>query len=83
MQHYPFKKNKLQHTWLIICASLVILMIIIGGYTRLTNSGLSIVEWKPISGIIPPLNNLDWEAEFFKYKNSPEYQQHNFNMTLG
>lgn len=82
MYYSNFKQNKLINIWLIICTSLVVLMIILGGYTRLTNSGLSIVEWKPISGIIPPIHEADWEVEFLKYKNTPEYQQHNFNMSL-
>src|SRR4051794_9468461 len=69
-------------SWLISCCFMVILMIFIGGLTRLTDSGLSIVEWKPITGIIPPLSSLDWQEEFAKYQTSPEYQQHNIGMTL-
>lgn len=68
--------------WLFICSLLVFSIIIIGGYTRLTHSGLSIVEWKPISGIIPPLNELAWEKDFSQYKESPEYKKVNFGMTL-
>lgn len=68
--------------WLALSCALVIIIMLIGGFTRLTNSGLSIVEWKPISGVIPPLNELDWQTEFNKYQTSPEYQQHNSNINL-
>jgi heme a synthase len=68
--------------WLIICAALVYTMIIIGGYTRLTHSGLSIVEWKPISGIIPPLTENSWLEEFDQYKLSPEFKIINSSMDL-
>ncbi|XVN43605.1 MAG: COX15/CtaA family protein [Candidatus Rickettsia vulgarisii] len=61
---------------------MVIFMIFIGGLTRLTDSGLSIVEWKPVSGIIPPLNTQQWQDKFAKYQQFPEYQQKNINMTL-
>ena len=58
------------------------MMIIIGGYTRLSHSGLSIVEWAPISGAIPPLSEASWNLEFFKYQQSPEYQQINYGMSI-
>ncbi|OJW47555.1 MAG: hypothetical protein BGO67_04205 [Alphaproteobacteria bacterium 41-28] len=57
-------------------------MIVIGGLTRLTGSGLSIVEWKPITGIFPPLTSYGWLIEFSKYQQSPEFQKINFGMTL-
>ncbi|MBX3566278.1 MAG: COX15/CtaA family protein [Sphingomonas sp.] len=57
-------------------------MVVIGGITRLTESGLSITQWKPISGIIPPLNDAQWQAEFANYQKIPEYQQLNQGMTL-
>src|SRR6187549_2440770 len=69
-------------TWLFSVAGLVVLMVVIGGITRLTESGLSITEWKPISGIIPPLTDTAWQAEFDNYKRIPEYQQLNQGMTL-
>jgi heme a synthase len=69
-------------SWLIICAVLVYAMIIIGGYTRLTHSGLSIVEWKPISGIIPPLTENLWLEEFEQYKLSPEFKIINSTMDI-
>src|SRR3990167_9143454 len=57
-------------------------MVIIGGITRLTGSGLSIVEWKPLIGILPPFTASDWALEFSKYQLSPEFQKINFGMTL-
>ncbi len=68
--------------WLVVCGILVFCMIIVGGATRLTHSGLSIVEWEPIVGTIPPLNDTDWNQVFDEYKGSPEYQLINFGMSL-
>ncbi|GES96697.1 cytochrome c oxidase assembly protein cox15 [Rhizophagus clarus] len=68
--------------WLLGNAGLVFGIVVLGGLTRLTESGLSIVEWKPITGVIPPLNNARWEEEFEKYKQFPEYKVLNYNMTL-
>lgn len=68
--------------WLFICASMVFATLIVGGVTRLTHSGLSIVEWQPIVGTIPPLNQVEWEATFDKYKLTPEYKQVNHQMSL-
>ncbi len=68
--------------WLFIVALLVFAIVIVGGITRLTESGLSITEWKPVAGILPPLNNADWLAEFEKYRKIPEYQLINSGMSL-
>ncbi len=68
--------------WLYAVAALIVLMVVVGGITRLTESGLSITEWKPISGVIPPLTDAQWQAEFDNYKRIPEYQQLNQGMTL-
>jgi cytochrome c oxidase assembly protein subunit 15 len=68
--------------WLLAVAALVFAMVVIGGITRLTESGLSITQWKPITGIIPPLNEAQWQAEFANYQKIPEYQQINQGMTL-
>jgi cytochrome c oxidase assembly protein subunit 15 len=57
-------------------------MIIIGGLTRLTHSGLSITEWKPITGILPPISDGDWQNEFSKYQQTPEFKEINFNLNL-
>ena len=56
-------------------AALVFAMVVVGGITRLTESGLSITEWKPVSGIIPPLTQADWSRAFDLYKQTPQYQQ--------
>lgn len=61
--------------WLYVLAGLVLLMVLVGGATRLTESGLSMTSWKPISGIIPPLSDADWQAEFEAYQKIPQYQQ--------
>ena len=68
--------------WLISGCSLIAFMVIIGGITRLTHSGLSMVTWKPVTGVIPPLNEQQWLAEFSKYKTSPEYLKKNYHFTL-
>lgn len=75
-------KNKIVTAWLGVVCLLIIVMVSLGGYTRLTNSGLSITEWQPISGIIPPSSEQDWQTEFGKYQNSPEFQQINHAMTI-
>jgi len=69
-------------SWLLFCAVIVYLMIVVGGITRLTQSGLSMVEWDPIMGIIPPLGETQWLAVFDKYKQSPEYIKVNAGMSL-
>jgi heme a synthase len=68
--------------WLWCVAGLVFAMVLVGGATRLTESGLSIVEWKPVTGAIPPLGEADWQAEFAKYKTIPQYEQLNRGMSL-
>ncbi|MFN3943806.1 MAG: COX15/CtaA family protein [Allosphingosinicella sp.] len=68
--------------WLFAVAALVVLMVVVGGITRLTESGLSMVRWEPISGIVPPLNEAQWQAEFDHYRQSPQYQQVNRGMSL-
>jgi len=68
--------------WLIGLFLLVVVMIAVGGLTRLTDSGLSITEWRPVTGIVPPLNAADWQVEFGKYQASPEYLLQNKGMTL-
>lgn len=68
--------------WLMSVAFLVFLMVVVGGITRLTESGLSITEWKPVSGALPPLSEADWQAEFLKYQQIPEYKELNQGMSL-
>jgi len=69
--------------WMKILFILVFLMVLVGGLTRLTDSGLSITEWNVIKGAIPPLSDIAWALEFDKYKNIPEYQLQNKGMSLG
>jgi cytochrome c oxidase assembly protein subunit 15 len=69
--------------WLWIVAALVFLMVIVGGAVRLTESGLSITEWKPITGIVPPLSHAAWLAEFEKYKQIPQYRELFPDMDIG
>ena len=68
--------------WLLVVAALVVATLIVGGATRLTESGLSIVEWKPVTGILPPLTEQHWAAEFEKYKQIPQYREVNRGMSL-
>jgi heme a synthase len=68
--------------WLRIVAALVFAMVVVGGITRLTESGLSITEWKPISGAVPPLTHAQWLEAFAKYQQTPEYQEINRGMSL-
>ena len=68
--------------WLRAVALLVIMVVAVGGITRLTESGLSITEWKPVSGVLPPLTEAGWQAEFEKYKQIPEYREINAGMSL-
>jgi len=76
------RKNLVVTIWLSSMCIAILAMIFIGGLTRLTDSGLSITEWNPISGIIPPLDYDNWNIEFEKYKQSPEYIKHNIGMSL-
>lgn len=69
-------------SWLLFCAAVVYLMIVVGGITRLTQSGLSMVEWAPIMGVIPPIGEAAWLEVFAKYKGSPEYIKINAGMSL-
>lgn len=68
--------------WLLGVAALVFLIVVVGGITRLTESGLSMVRWEPVSGIVPPLNAADWAAEFAAYRASPQYAKINSGMSL-
>jgi cytochrome c oxidase assembly protein subunit 15 len=68
--------------WLLVCCAMIFGIVVIGGITRLTESGLSITEWKPIEGVLPPLSAADWQSEFERYQLIPEYQEINRGMTL-
>src|SRR3954447_3139908 len=68
--------------WLIAIAALIAIMVLVGGATRLTESGLSIVEWKPVAGVLPPLNQEQWTEAFQAYQKIPQYRELNAGMTL-
>lgn len=68
--------------WLLLCAALVFAMVVVGGVTRLTHSGLSMVEWEPIVGAVPPLSQADWQELFEKYRQTPEFKQVNHAMDV-
>jgi len=76
------KENKAVILWLLSGCLLILLMVIIGGVTRLTHSGLSMVNWNLFMGVIPPLNEFQWQETFELYKQSPEFKKINFNYTL-
>jgi len=69
--------------WLLVCCFMIFVMVLLGGITRLTQSGVSITEWQPVIGIVPPLSHADWAAEFAKYRQIPQYKLVNTGMTLG
>jgi hypothetical protein len=68
--------------WLLVCCALVFAIVVVGGVTRLTHSGLSITEWQPIVGTLPPLSATQWDEAFVKYQATPEYRQINKGMSL-
>lgn len=76
------KRPRAMAMWLFLVAALIVAMVVVGGITRLTESGLSITEWKPVTGTIPPLNDAQWQEEFARYQRIPEYQLLNRGMTL-
>lgn len=79
--HADFRRGAVR-LWLIGVAALVFALVLVGGATRLTESGLSIVEWKPVTGALPPMSDAQWQVEFDKYKAIPQYQQINRGMSL-
>lgn len=68
--------------WLLVCCAMVFTMVVLGGVTRLTHSGLSMVEWKPATGFLPPMSETAWQDAFDKYRQYPEYRKINMGMTL-
>lgn len=76
------RDRALVRAWLGLVILMLVAMIVVGGATRLTESGLSITEWKPIHGVIPPMSLAEWQEEFAKYQQIPQYQQMNAGMTL-
>jgi len=69
--------------WLLVVSGMVAAMVLVGGLTRLTDSGLSMVEWRPLMGTLPPLSEAGWQDVFSKYQAYPEYRKLNVGMTLG
>ncbi|MFZ5834498.1 MAG: COX15/CtaA family protein [Pseudomonadota bacterium] len=78
----PARGRRLIAIWLFCLCGFISLVVLAGGITRLTDSGLSITQWKPVTGIIPPLNEQDWQSEFVKYQRIPEYRLINQGMSL-
>jgi len=76
------KKYHAVRVWLLVVAGLIAAMVLVGGATRLTESGLSIVEWKPVTGVVPPLTQVQWEKAFEAYQAIPQYRQLNAGMSL-
>ena len=76
------KENKSVILWLLTGCFMIMIMVVIGGITRLTGSGLSMVEWKPIMGFLPPMGDADWMAVFEKYQESPQFKLVNSSMNL-
>jgi cytochrome c oxidase assembly protein subunit 15 len=74
--------NRQLALWLMVCCAMIYAMVVLGGVTRLTGSGLSMVQWDPIFGVVPPLSEADWEATFSRYQASPEYRKINVGMDL-
>jgi len=75
-------RRKAISVWLFAVAAMLVAMIVLGGVTRLTQSGLSMVDWRPVTGWLPPFAKAEWEAVFARYRAFPEYQKNNFGMTL-
>ena len=74
--------DRLVALWLFACAAMILVMVVIGGVTRLTESGLSITQWRPLTGVVPPLSQADWEESFALYRQIPEYRLLNPGMSL-
>lgn len=68
--------------WLLFCCGVLLALVMLGGATRLTESGLSIVDWKPVTGVLPPMGDAAWQAEFQRYQDSPQYAKVNHGMDL-
>ena len=83
MLKYKAQNNYIIANWLFVCCSAIFMMVVLGGLTRLTSSGLSIVKWEPLSGALPPLSTAKWQEYFEAYKQIPEYSQVNKGMSLG
>lgn len=76
------RNNRAVAIWLLVCCALVFAMVVLGGVTRLTGSGLSMVDWRPVTGILPPLNDSEWQRVFEMYQQTPEFQKKNAYMDV-
>ena len=76
------RRNRAVARWLLLCCGLVFLMVVLGGVTRLTGSGLSMVDWRPVTGILPPLSAEDWQRTFEMYQETPEFEKKNSYMDV-
>ena len=75
------RDGRLVALWLFACCAMIVAMVVVGGITRLTESGLSITRWEPIGGAVPPLGQADWQRLFALYQDSPQYRELNHTMT--
>jgi len=82
MNGAPDNHNRVLASWLLVCCALVFAMVVLGGVTRLTGSGLSMVDWKPIMGALPPLSDADWQEKYELYQQSPEFRNINSHMDV-
>src|ERR1043165_5807629 len=81
-KEFPEKSSRPVAIWLLIGIAMLIIQVLLGGITRLTGSGLSITEWKPILGALPPMNEQSWQQAFDQYKTIGQYKHLNFDFTL-
>jgi cytochrome c oxidase assembly protein subunit 15 len=79
----PLKQNKAVAIWLLICCGLVFIMVVLGGVTRLTGSGLSMADWRPFMGWLPPFSDTEWQRIFDLYRQTPEFLKVNSHMDVG
>jgi cytochrome c oxidase assembly protein subunit 15 len=77
-----YAQDRAVATWLLVCCGLVFAMVVLGGFTRLTGSGLSMVDWRPLMGILPPMSGAEWQRVFELYQQSPEFQNVNSHMDV-
>jgi cytochrome c oxidase assembly protein subunit 15 len=82
MNEFVDNKNKKVATWLLVCCALVFIMVVLGGVTRLTGSGLSMADWRPITGALPPIGDAEWQQVFDMYRETPEFQRKNSYMDV-
>ncbi|MFQ5610357.1 MAG: COX15/CtaA family protein [Woeseiaceae bacterium] len=83
MDHETSQRNRRVAIWLLVMCGLVFAMVVLGGVTRLTGSGLSMVDWRPVTGVLPPLSDDDWQRAFDLYRQSPEFREINAHMDVG